>query len=280
MEQGEWAARHPVRWRFRRATSGWRLMPSFLIIGAQKAGTSSLHAQLVRHPQVLPSLIKEVHYFDLHYRLGPDWYRAFFPARWRALPAALRAGRPVITGESSPYYLFHPHAPRRVNRDFPELPLIVLLRDPVERAYSHYQHAFRHGLETLSFADALAREEERIGPDREKLERDEYWPAESFRNFSYRARGIYIDQLLRWMPVYDPRRLLVLRSEDYFSDPGAVLARTLEFLKLKAWRPGRFAVRNQGGYARAATPQHAELKAFYAPHNRRLADWLGFDPGW
>jgi hypothetical protein len=280
MEQGDWAMRHPIRWSFRRATSNWRMTPSFLIIGAQKAGTSSLHAQLVRHPQIFPSRIKEVHYFDLNYARGLDWYRAFFPIRLRALGAGVRAGHRAITGESSPYYLFHPHAARRVNRDLPGIPLIVLLRDPVERAYSHYQHSYRHGLETLSFAEALEREPERTRPDLEKLTADETWPAEQLRNFSYRSRGVYVDQLMRWMPVYDARRLLVLRSEDYFADPGATLARVLDFLRVKPWQPGRFAVRNRGGYARQATPQHAELRAYFEPHNRRLAEWLGFDPGW
>jgi hypothetical protein len=280
MEQGEWATRHPIRWSFRRATASQRLIPSFLIIGAQKAGTSSLHSQLVHHPQVLPSLLKEVHYFDLNYPRGINWYRTFFPIRLRARMAAVWGGQPAITGESSPYYLFHPHVPRRVERDFPGIPLIVLLRDPVERAYSHYQHARRHGMEQLTFAEALAQEDDRIGPDREKLAVDENWPAVNLQNFSYRSRGVYVDQLMRWMPVYDSRRLLVLRSEDFFADPGATLIRVLEFLRLKTWQPGRFAIRNRGNYAHQATPQHEELRAFYAPHNRRLAEWLGFDLGW
>lgn len=280
MDQGDWAVRHPIRWPIRRATSAFRMVPSFLIIGAQKAGTTSLHAQLVRHPQVFPSLIKEVHYFDLNYERGFDWYRTFFPMRWWASLATARSGRRAITGESSPYYLFHPHTARRVNRDLPGIPLIVLLRDPVERAYSHYQHACRLGLETHTFEEALAREEDRIGPDLEKLGSDENWPAEQLRHFSYRSRGIYVDQLMRWMPVYDSRRMLVLRSEDYFADPGATLARVLEFLRLKPWLPGVFAFRNRGGYARQATPQHTELRAYFAPHNRRLAEWLGIDLGW
>lgn len=280
MEQGEWAKRHPIRWSLRQATAGLRMSPSFLIIGAQKAGTSSLHAQLVRHPQVLASRIKEIHYFDLNYQRGFDWYRTFFPTRFRASFSAVRTGGQGITGESSPYYLFHPHVPGRVNRDLPGIPLIVLLRDPVERAYSHYQHAFRYGLEKLPFAEALAREEERIEPDREQLRVDEHWPADNLRNFSYRSRGVYVDQLMRWMPEFNSQRLLVLRSEDFFADPGMSLARVLEFLHLKPWRPGRFAVRNRGVYPRLTTPQHEELRAYYAPHNRRLAEWLGFDPGW
>jgi len=256
------------------------MAPGFLIIGAQKAGTSSLHAQLVRHPQVLRPAIKEVHYFDLNYAMGPDWYRAFFPHRATAAAVGWRLGARAVTGESSPSYLFHPHAPRRILRDLPGIPLIALLRDPVERAFSHYQHAFRHGWETLSFDEALAAEAERTTPDRERLETDEFWPGARWLQYSYRARGVYLDQLTRWMPVYDPARLLVLRSEDYFADPGRVLRQTLDFLRLAPWDPGHFTVRNQGRYARTHTAAHEALAAFYAPHNRRLEQWLGRPMGW
>src|SRR3954447_18625468 len=111
--------RHSVR----RPTARWRMVPDFLIIGAQRAGTTSLFHYLQRHPSVMQSSIKEVHYFDGSYNRGRRWYLSHFPLR-----RATSGGR--ITGEATPYYLFHPTVPTRVAVDFPDVKLIAILRDP------------------------------------------------------------------------------------------------------------------------------------------------------
>src|SRR5436309_16134274 len=108
------------------------MLPDFIVIGAQKSGTGSLYAYLNGHPDVAGARVKEVHYFDLHYHRGVDWYLDQFPDE--------AAARPRCTGEASPYYLFHPHAPRRAFDLVPDARLIALLRDPVDRAISHYHH--------------------------------------------------------------------------------------------------------------------------------------------
>lgn len=150
-------ARHFVR----QLGAPWRELPAFLIIGTQKGGTTSLHDLLDHHPDVAMSVPKEVHYFDLNYRRGERWYRAAF-----AFP---RAGR--VCGEATPFYLLHPHVPPRVARDLPDVKLVAMLREPVARTYSSWQHSCRKGLEDLSFAEALAREGERTDAAWERLER-------------------------------------------------------------------------------------------------------------
>ncbi len=126
--------------------------PAFVIVGAQRGGTTSLYRYLAAHPGVLPASRKELHYFTNRHDRGPDWYRSQFPPT----PPG------TITGESTPYYLFHPHAPRRLHAFAPDVKLIVLLRNPVDRAYSHYQLQVRRRHETLPFEEAIAREEERL----------------------------------------------------------------------------------------------------------------------
>ena len=110
-----YTARH--LWRL--ATAPVRTLPDFLIIGAQKSGTTFLYQLLVQHPHVKPAFVKEVHYFDLEYRKGVNWYRSHFPLQ-------MRNSREYITGEASPYYLFHPHAPRRASAVVPDAKLVVL----------------------------------------------------------------------------------------------------------------------------------------------------------
>ena len=133
-----------------------RVLPQAVILGAQKSGTSSLHYYLVQHPGVVAPLRKEVHYFDLNLARGEAWYRAHFGLD----------GEPGVSIDSSPYYLYHPVVPARLHALLPGARLIVLLRDPVRRAYSHYWHERDKGRESLAFEDAVAAEAERLGNSR------------------------------------------------------------------------------------------------------------------
>lgn len=128
------------------------MRPHFLIIGAARSGTTSLYSYLVEHPRVVAAAKKELHFFDLRFPNGPAWYRDQFPS----------LSPDTITGEASPYYLFHSHVPKRVFKLLPHVKLIVLLRNPVDRAYSHYYHAVKHGIETLPFERAIEQEDERL----------------------------------------------------------------------------------------------------------------------
>ncbi|MGH3138604.1 MAG: sulfotransferase, partial [Gaiellales bacterium] len=128
----------------RMVNAGSRPLPDFLIIGAQRCGTTSLYRYLEKHPQVIgaaPS--KGVHYFDVHHERSLRWYRAHFPTRRRRD----RAGGGAVTGEASPYYVFHPHGPDRVRAAVPNVRLILMLRDPVIRAFSQYQQEYARGFE-------------------------------------------------------------------------------------------------------------------------------------
>ena len=145
-----------ARGRFlsRLASGHMRSLPDFIMIGGMKCGTTSLFQYLQQHPGVSRVYVEEVHFFDLHYGRGLNWYRAHFPVKGK--------GEATICGDDSPYYIFHPLVPARVREDVPGAKLIALLRNPVDRAYSHYHHELRRGREDLSFEKALDREEERL----------------------------------------------------------------------------------------------------------------------
>ena len=250
-------------------------LPDFLIVGAQKCGTSSLYHLLGGHPHVEPSKRKEIHYFDVNFAKGSDWYRAFFAAPDR------REGRRVLTGESSPYYLFHPHAPKRAAALVPEAKLFVLLRNPVDRAYSHYRAALRHGRDALGFEEALRAEGERLRGETEKMLADEGHVSLAHQRFSYLAKGVYVDQLLRWSQFFGRDRMLVLKSEDFFERPWEALGRALDFLGLPDWQPEIWEIRNSGGYTeRMDRATRRRLSDYFAPHNERLYEYLGTDFGW
>jgi hypothetical protein len=164
--------------RLRRLTAPWRCLPDFLIIGAQKSGTTSLYRWLERHANVVTGPWKECSFFDAERRTTAG-YRACFPLRRTRRQVEVATGGPVRVGEATPYYLFQPDVPRRVAALLPDARLIALLRDPVERAYSHYRHNVALGIETLSFEDAIDAEPERTGRG----------PDDGFRHFSSDPSG-------------------------------------------------------------------------------------------
>ena len=256
------------------------MLPDYLIIGAQKCGTSSLYRYLNEHPAVAPAAGKEVHFFDWHFRRGTGWYRAHFPTTAYREMFRARTGQRLVTGEASPYYLFHPHAPKRVRALLPDVRLIALLRDPVERTISAYYHQVRSGTETLALEEALDREPTRLTHEIERLQRDESYKSFAHRQFSYMARGHYADQLLEWYRHFPRERLLVLRSEDFFEDPGQVMAQVFDFLSLPRSASSAFPQFNAGDYPEVDPAVRTRLTAHFASHNDRLYALLGRDLGW
>jgi hypothetical protein len=263
-----------LRLGYRTLTAPLRGLPAVLLIGAQRSGTTSLFNYLIRHPAVLPPLGKEIHYFDLHYARGVRWYRGRFPYAYR-----LRGG--AITLDASPYYLVHPRAPERAARLLPEVKLVAVLRNPVERAFSHYQHEVRDGRETLSFADAIEQESRRLEGEEERLRDEPDYYSFNHHRYSYTRRGLYLEQLGRWMAHFPRSQLLVLQSEALFHDPAAAVARVQAFLGLPEHRSGSYQPFYQGNYDRRMPPElRRRLVEYFEPRNRELYRWLGEEFDW
>lgn len=240
--------------------------PHFLIIGAQKAGTSSLYNILCQHPQICAAQRKEVHFFDQHYGEGRDWYH-------RQLGAP-DAGQ--LTGEASPFYLAHPLAAQRIHAENPDTKLLILLREPAARAYSHYQHQRRRQVETLDFCAALACEEQRTAKHWLALARGELLRTSNAQMFSYRRRGYYAEQLQRYFQLFPRSQLWIESSEVFFQDPLATSQRCFEFLDIDpSFIPVDFAVRKPGNYQNEDQQTLAELKQHYQAFNQQLFALLG-----
>jgi len=216
-----------------------RPLPDFLVIGAQKAGTTSLFSYLIQHPRIEPPLKKQVHFFDWHYHRGVAWYRANFPAVGPGPPA--ENGRP-LTFEATPYYLFHPRAVPRIAETLDDVPLVVLLRHPLDRAYSHYRHNVRRRREPLGFVEALAAEQQRLAGDSGTGGTDGF----RHQSFSYAGRSRYGEQLERLYSWIAPERVLIVTSEDLFADPVSVMGRLFGALGLDRPADVDYSPRNVG----------------------------------
>jgi len=250
--------------------SSRRALPNFMLIGAQKSGTSSMFAYLKQHPQIVPPVYKEPYFFDRHYDRGLAWYGCNFPALSTIQRKNDRTGKPHLTFEATATYVFDEKAPDRIASDVDTRKFILLLRNPVDRAISAYWHAKRMGRETRSLDDALDADlfhyeaecafEEGRGPQ----------PPGPAPKPAYVRRGIYRESVQRWHTIFGPDNLLVLQSEAMFADPGAVMAKVFAFLNLAPAASNNYEAQNVGGYRKTDENARARLAHFYRPHNEAL----------
>jgi hypothetical protein len=247
---------------WRRATAWWRRSPDFLIVGTNKGGTTSLFAQLAEHPAVRPSVRKEPHYFSHRYlHKSKGWYLAHFPTASGAEDS--------LVFEASTSYLFHPAAADRARRFKADMKVLVLLRNPVDRAYSHYQHEVRKGRETLSFEESLDAEPERLraGPTDPA---DGAWRRNPYWTFSYVRRGQYAEDVERWLHAFRREHVLVLESEALFSEPTEQVRHVHDFLGLAPPVGTGVKAENQSRYPPMLPETRARLERHFATYNERL----------
>lgn len=238
-------------------------LPHFLVLGTQKGGTTSLQKLLEQHPGVYLPPCKEVHYFSLHADESPSWYASHYQnARWGQK-----------RGDITPFYLFHPQAPERIQALLPRVRLIALLRDPVERTLSQYFHARRHGFESLDLGEALAAEPERL----------QSGGSYSFQKHSYLARSRYLEQLDRYEALFPRKRMLVLKSEELFNHTESTWKQIQHFLKLREIPlPSKLPRANAGqNEAVGINPEvRAQLKSELASTAAGVKARYGIDWGW
>jgi hypothetical protein len=269
--------------RYGRLTSRARLLPSFLICGGQRCGSTSMYRALAWHPAVIKAVLhKGVHYFDTSYGRGMDWYRGHFPLRRTADRQAERIGVPVRTFESSPYYMYHPLAAGRIAADLPDVKLVVLVRDPVERAHSQHAHELARGFETEpDFARALGLEPARLRGQAERLTAEPYAHSHSHQHHAYRARGEYVRYLRRLAALVGRERLHVVDSGAFFAEPESVYDGVCDFLGLPRMGYPAFERHNARPREHAlGDAVHADLADYYAPFDAELESWLGRRLSW
>lgn len=265
------------------ATSALRPGPDLLVVGAKRSGTTFLWSALLDHPQVMPTVpaaqhVKSPHWFTRHRGLPEAWYRGHFPTTLARRRHAAAHGA-AVTVEADPLYLWDPRVATDARALLPGARVVVLLRDPVDRAYSHYRERTKAGVEGVDFARALEVEGARLAGEPERMAADRSYYARAWDWYSYRARGEYAPQVARWLEAYGEERVLVLRSEDLYADPAATLARVQDFAGLQRRAPGSTR-RNTAPGSDVDPEVAAALRDHFEPHNKELARLLGTPVWW
>jgi hypothetical protein len=268
------AGYHSLRKLAGRNPGRGRLLPDFVIIGAAKSGTTSLYAWVCEHPLIERPQRKEIHYFSYYHYRGTDWYRQFFPAERDRRAFAATHGRPFITGEASATYMSHPLVPQRMAEVMPNAKLIVVLRNPIDRAHSQYQMRRRDNYEPEELFRALELEDPGFArnPPRSGEPGD--------ANRSNLSRGRYAEQLERWFALYPREQVHVLSTDDLASDPRQAMRAVHEFLGLPPHDNQDVERRFTASYEEMPAEIRARLVDYYREHNQRLYELLGRDFGW
>jgi hypothetical protein len=261
---------------------GDRMRPDYLVIGVKRGGTTSIAEYLFQHPDVLPPYVpKGPRYFDVAYRRGWDWYELHFPTVATARKHEARTQVTPITGDSSPYIIFHPLALDRVKLHVPQAKLVVSLRDPVARAWSQYNYERRRGYEGLDIHAALDAEPQRLAGEEDRLRADPSYVSTAHRHQAYLARGQYAEQLERVYRLFPEDHVHVLLAEDLFKAPQATYDELTDFLGLprapltdpRAFKANAYEPIPDDVRARLAEHYDKHNEALYALLGRR-ADWI------
>ena len=269
-----------IRTKYSNLTGPFHVYPDFLIIGVKKGGSTSLYRNLVTHPRIEPCLTKEVDYFNRYFRKGTNWYRSHFPLILFK-KYSRKVGREFVTGEATPTYIYHPHAPKRIKKILPKVKLIVILRNPVDRAFSHYNMAVLHKNENLNFDEAIENEQKRIEGEFERMENDEDYFSYNFQTYSFLQSGMYAKQLKRWLEIFPKKQFLILKSEDFNQNPQIIFNQVFDFLNLPNWtvkKYKKFSLTSRN--KKMDSNIRKKLIEYFKPHNQELYQLIGKNLDW
>ena len=194
--------------------------PDYMIIGAQKSGTTAVFDYINQHPKSV-NKVDEIHFFDDNYNKGIEWY-------WKQF--AQKPDPFYVVGDKSPYYMFHPLVPRRIYKEYPNMKFIVVLRNPVDRAYSQYWMNRRLGVEKRSFEEAIEEEPSLLAGEEDKFYKSPNYKSQTYRRCSYLTRGYYAEQLIRWFTYFPEEQFLIITNDELIDDPQKTMNKVFSFL--------------------------------------------------
>ena len=262
---------------YTKLTADFHALPDYLIIGAAKSGTSSLYEYLNHHPSIIPCVVKEPNYFTVYYDRGLDWYKSCFPFKIQKI---ITQGQKFIVGEATARYYWYPFATERAHSVVPEAKIILLLRNPIDRSYSHYKMRFNNRKVKQSFEEEIRDELKNLEGEWEKMLNDKSYFSFKFNSNGYLSKGLYINYIKKWFEFYPKNQILVIKAEDFFSDPEKITNETLEFLGMRPLKLKKYEIMRKGLESQLKPETRQKLVEYFKPYNQHLYKFLERDFGW
>ena len=260
-----------INFTYRLLTASKRSLPDFIIVGEAKCGTTSLYNYLENNSMLNSPIKKEIHYFDYKYSKGERWYKAHF-----GIKGTLNN---VKTGEATPYYFFHPKALSRISKDLPNVKIILMVRNPKDRAISSFYNNIRRNLEPLNnFSDAIIREDKLLATTLEKVKSTDF--DYNHKYHCYMERGLYYKNYERLLKHFDQKNIFVLEFDEFFSDLENQYKGVLDFLKLDKNQNIENKIHNKGSYKEADLAIIKKLDNFYEQPNNEFYKMIGKEFNW
>ena len=271
-----------IYWNFFRRnifgiTGPLRVLPDFIIIGSMKCGTTSLYYDICEHPCVSPAAYDEIGFFDSNFHVGLNWYRSMFPTKRRIEDIRRKEGV-AITGEDTPFYFWNPVAAKRIQKLLPNIKLITILRNPIDRAYSEYQDLVSSESNSPSFETFIENEINTRRKD-SSLITEENFEIFNQKN-SYLLKGIYVDQLKIWAGLFPKEQIFTLSTENLNSEPITALESVFQYLNLPDYKIKNIQHQKQKKYVPMNSQTRKILIEFFKPHNERLFKFIGKKFDW
>ena len=242
-------------------------LPFFFILGVEKGGTTSLYSYLTKHPDMKPAVTKEPNYFSKYYSRGTNWYKACFPFRGK-------------TCDATPRYFDYPYAPQRIKSIIPESKFILLLRNPIDRAWSQHSMVVRGGHEIWDFDNAIRYEKGRTESEWKKMLNDPTYYSDDYFRHAYLSRGIYVNSLKRWFEHFDRKQFFIIDSQEFFENPSNVFENVLKFLELSKFHLEEFRIKGKANKIKMSSEHRKQLNEFFKPHNEDLFKLIGRKFDW
>jgi hypothetical protein len=266
-----------ARFLFHRITSPLRDYPDFIILGNSFCAKTLLYNYLTQHRLILKNIFEESAFFVDYYEKGSSWYKANFPLKIQKSLLKRKSGKIPLVGETInlPYY----EIPERVHKLIPNPKIIVILRDPIDRAYASYSSLVKKGIELLTFEEAVLKKIDRWADVNQKLTENQIEGLEE-KISTYLSNSIYVYDIKNWIKYFPKEKMLFLKSEDLFEKPLETVNNTLEFLGLEPLvHLVNYSERLENTQL-INTKIKEDLNKFFKPYNKLLYELLGCDLGW
>jgi hypothetical protein len=280
-----WLHNHPKLYSlykqgiFNVLTAKSRALPDFLIIGAAKCGTTSLYDYVIQHPDIYPALRKETKFFDVDFKMGITWYRSNFPLKFFKFIIEKIKKKKFLTGEATPGYLHNYHCANRIHNVLPNIKLIIILRNPIDRSFSDYQMRVRGNHEIRTFSDVIKHEENLLAEGVDLLKDEKYFKyGAKFR--PYLSWGHYFDELEPWLKLFSKENFLFIKTRNLNENPVTTLNHIFKFLDLKSFEIKNLERHNVGKYEKLDEKIRNHLVKHFKNHNKKLEEFLGISLNW